>query len=125
MSRRSEGFSLVGMTAVHARVRTTGRFGQIVARLWDVAGGKQRIVDYGVFRLTPNQRGEIVFQLFGNGYRFRKGHRVKLELVGNSDPLFRASNRPFRVELSDVRASIPTRERPSKGLHVSRRTRLR
>ncbi|HKP89089.1 MAG TPA: alpha/beta fold hydrolase [Thermoleophilaceae bacterium] len=124
-TRRSEGFTQVGLPTVRARVRTTGRFGQIVARLWDVAGGKQRIVDFGVYRLTPNQKGEVVLQMQGNAYRFRKGHAVKLELVGSSDPLYRASNGQFKVELSDVHASIPTRERPSRGLHVSKRTKLR
>lgn len=125
MTRRSQGFSQVGLPTVRAKVKTTGRFGQIVARLWDVTGGEQRIVDFGVYRLTPNQRGEVVFQLLGNGYRFRKGHRVKLELVGRSPGLFRASNGQFKVELSDVHASIPTRERPSRALHISKRTKLR
>jgi hypothetical protein len=125
MTGKSRGFSLVGLPTVRARVKTTGRFGQLVARLWDVVGGKQRIVDFGVYRLTPNQKGDIVFQLQGNGYEFRKGHRVKLELVGSSDPLFRASNGEFRVRLSHVRASIPTRERPSRARHISKRTKLR
>jgi pimeloyl-ACP methyl ester carboxylesterase len=125
MTRKSPGFSQVGLPAVQATVKTTGRFGQIVARLWDVVGGKQRIVDFGVYRLTPNQTGDVAFELHGNGYRFRKGHRVKLELVGSSDPLFRASNGHFTVKLSDVRASIPTRERPSKARHISNRTKLR
>jgi hypothetical protein len=125
MTRKSRGFSLVGLTTVRARVKTTGRFGQLVARLWDVVGGKQRIVDFGVYRLTPNEKGDIVFQLYGNGYPFRKGHRVKLELVGGSDPLFRASNGQFTVKVSHVRASIPTRERPSKSRHISKATKLR
>jgi pimeloyl-ACP methyl ester carboxylesterase len=125
LTRRSRGFTMVGLPAVQATVKTTGRFGQIVARLWDVAGGKQRIVDYGVYRLTPNQKGRIALQLLGNAYPFPKGHRVKLELTGSSEPLFRASNGNFEVELTDVRASIPTRERPSEARWIAKRTRLR
>jgi hypothetical protein len=45
--------------------------------------------------------------------------------VGSSAPLFRASNGQFKVKLSDLRASIPTRERPSKSRHISKRPKLR
>lgn len=125
LTRRSRGLTMVGLPAVRATVKTSGRFGQIDARLWDIAGGKQRIVDYGVYRLTPNQKGRIAFQLFGNGYRFPKGHTVKLELTGSSSPLFRASNGTFAVKLSRVRASIPTRERPGRSRRIAKPTKLR
>ena len=40
------------------------------------------LVSRGVYRLLDNQSGEILFQLFGNGWRFRRGHVARLELVG-------------------------------------------
>jgi hypothetical protein len=125
LKRTSRGFTQLGLPTVRATVEATGRFGQIDARLWDMSGGKQRIVDFGVYRLTPDQQGKIVFQLFGNGYRFARGHTVKLELVGNSDPLFRASNGQFHVAISNVHATIPTRQRPSAALAVTKPTKLR
>ena len=125
LTRTSPGFTQIGLPAIHATVATTGQFGQIDARLWDVANGHQRLVDWGVYRLTPKQHGDIVFQLFGNAYRFRKGHRVKLELVGDSGPLLRPSNVNFDVTLSKIRATIPTRERPTGSAGISKQTSLR
>jgi predicted acyl esterase len=125
LQRKSTGFTQLGLPAVQATVKTTGSFGQIDARLWDVTGATQRLVDWGVYRLTPNQKGKIVFQLFGNAYRFAKGHHVKLELVGSSPPALRASNGSFKVTISKIGAAIPTRERPSRKLGIVGPTKLR
>ena len=38
----------------------------------------------GVYRLRDNQRGNLLFQLFGNGWRFARGHVAKLELLGTT-----------------------------------------
>jgi hypothetical protein len=74
-----------------------------------VRRGRQTLVSRGVYRLTDKQRGKIVFQLFGNGWRFRRGHVAKLELVGR-DPLFlRTSNFNFSVTLSKARVQLPGR----------------
>jgi predicted acyl esterase len=120
LRRRSRGFTELGMPLVRAKVRASGSAGQIDARLWDVSHGRQRLVDLGVYRVERRQRGKVEFQLFGNGYRFAKGHTVQLELVGRSPPLFRASNGEFRLRLSNVRASIPTREAPRRARAVAK-----
>jgi hypothetical protein len=53
----------------------------------------------------------VSFDLNGNGYRFAKGHRVKLELLGRDAPTYRAANRDFSVTLRNLTVTLPTRER--------------
>ena len=102
-------FTLLGMPTVEATVRTRGRGGFLAARLWDVHRGRMTLVSRGVYRLRDNQRGEVLFQLFGNGWKFRRGHVARLELVGR-DPLFlRTSNFRFSVRVSGIRVQLPGR----------------
>jgi hypothetical protein len=112
------GFTLMGLPTVRAQIDTTGNFGQLNARLWDVSPGpepRQRLISRGAYRLRNDQDGEVTFQLFGNGWCFEPGHTAKLELLGKDDPFLRASNpvppSPFQsVSVSDVRVSLPTAE---------------
>jgi predicted acyl esterase len=105
----SPRFTMMGLPTITANVVTTGAYGQIDARLWDVLpSGEERLVTRGVYRLTENQTGAIKFQLHGNGYEFAKGDTVKLELLGRDAPYYRASNFPFSVEVSNLSAVLPT-----------------
>ena len=111
--RRRGPYTLIGRPTVRATVRTTGPFGQLESRLWDVApNGLQTLVGRGEYRLTPNQRGTVLFQLRGSGWRFERGHTAKLELLGNDDPYLRASNGTFSVAVSRLTVELPVRERP-------------
>ncbi len=108
-ARFRKPFTLLGLPTVEAKIRTRGRGGFIAARLWDVHRGRQTLVSRGVYRLRDNQKGDILFQLFGNGWRFAKGHTAKLELVGR-DPLFlRTSNFRFAVGVRTLRVDLPGR----------------
>lgn len=102
-------FTMLGMPTVEARIRTRGRGGFLAARLWDVRRGRQVLVSRGVYRLRDNQRGAIVFQLFGNGWRFARGHTAKLELLGRDPQFLRTSDNRFSVTLSRTRVLIPGR----------------
>jgi pimeloyl-ACP methyl ester carboxylesterase len=127
LTAKSPGFTMLGLPTIQARVRTKGKYGQLDAVLWEVLDdGTQRVVDFGVFRLTKDQTGLITFQLHGNGYRFAKGSTVKLELRGRTPNLYRPSNGKFSVRLTDVFADLPTRDRPGskKGI-VQRLSHLR
>jgi len=105
----SSGFTLLGLPTVTANIKTTGSFGELVARLWDVLpDGQQRLVSRGVYRLEENQTGTVTFQLHGNGYEFAPGDTVKLQLLGRDAPYYRASNGVFSVEVSSLTASLPT-----------------
>jgi pimeloyl-ACP methyl ester carboxylesterase len=102
-------FTLLGMPTVQADIQTKGRGGLIAARLWDVHRGEQVLVSRGVYRLRDDQRGEILFQLFGNGWRFGRGHTAKLELLGRDPNFLRTSNFKFSYRLSDTRVDLPGR----------------
>jgi len=99
--------TMLGMPTVRARIVTKGRGGLIAARLWDVHAGRQTLVSRGVYRLRDNQRGRIIFQLFGNGWRFRKSHTARLELVGRDPNYLRTSNFRFSVRVNRLRVDLP------------------
>jgi predicted acyl esterase len=104
----SKGFTMLGLPTVTADVKTTGPYGEIDARLWDVLpSGEERLVTRGVYRLGEGQDGKIVFQLHGNGYEFAAGDTVKLELLGRDAPYYRASNGVFTVEVTNLSVSLP------------------
>jgi len=107
--RFGKPFTLLGMPTVESRIRTKGRGGFIAARLWDVHDGQQLLVSRGVYRLRDNQRGSIVFQLFGNGWKFLTGHTAKLELLGSDPNYLRTSNFKFSVRLSLTTVQLPGR----------------
>jgi predicted acyl esterase len=104
----SPGFTLMGLPTITATINTTGSFGELTARLWDVTGGNQRLITRGVYRLTDNQTGQVTFQLHGNGYEFPAGDTVKLELLGRDAPYYRASNGTFTVTISNLTVTLPT-----------------
>ena len=110
VARRKVGkpFTLLGLPTVRAQIRTKGRGGLIAAHLWDVSAGQQTLVARGIYRLEDNQKGKLVFQLFGNGWRFARGHTVKLELLGNDPDFVRTSNLDFSVKVSKLRVGLPT-----------------
>ena len=99
--------NMIGLPTVRANINTTGKFGQIDARLWDVSGGQQRLISRGVYSLKNNQSGRIAFQLHGNGWRFAKGDVAQLQLLGKDAPYYQGGTRPFTVKVSKVRVSLP------------------
>jgi fermentation-respiration switch protein FrsA (DUF1100 family) len=108
-SRMRRAITMLGLPTIRARIRTTGRGGMIAARLWDVFRGRQTLISRGVYRLTDNQKGRIVFQLFGNGWRFGRGHVAKLELLGGDPNFLRPSNNRFSVRIKGLTLELPTR----------------
>jgi predicted acyl esterase len=112
--------TMLGLPTVSASIRTRGSGGLLAARLWDVHGGNQTLISRGVYRLADDQRGPIAFQLFGNGWRFRRGHVVKLELLGADAGFLRTSNNAFSVRVSKLRVELPTPEQPRAVRHRRR-----
>ncbi|HEV2875365.1 MAG TPA: CocE/NonD family hydrolase C-terminal non-catalytic domain-containing protein, partial [Thermoleophilaceae bacterium] len=115
----SEGYTLLGLPTVRATIATTGAFGQLDSRLWDVSPeGRQRLISRGAYRLRDGQSGRVTFQLHGNGWCFAPGHRPKLELLGKDEPFLRPSNPPpgaFSVFVSDLDVELPiAEERPGE-----------
>lgn len=106
------GFTMLGQPTIEAQISTTGQYGQIDARLWDISPeGTQLLVDRGTYALEDNQSGLVAFQLHGNAYRFAKGHRVELQLVGRDAPYYQPSSSTFTVHVPRVQVTLPTLQR--------------
>jgi pimeloyl-ACP methyl ester carboxylesterase len=121
VSRRSPGVTLIGLPVITGRVTAKGANGQLDARVWDRnAKGAQRLITRGTYRLTPNQKGRFRFVLDGNGYRFAKGHRIVLELLGADAPTYGPSPNAFSAKVDRVQIALPVREKPSRAKGISR-----
>jgi len=104
-----KGFTMLGLPTISMRVFSTGQYGQIVARLWDLSPeGTQMLISRGVYALENGQAGELSFQLHGNGYRFAKGHTIQLELLGRDATYYQPGNVPFTVRASELTVELPT-----------------
>ena len=110
-SARRPGETLIGQPVITARVAVNGRYGQLDARVWDLnlKTGKQKLVDRGAYRLKDDQKGSFRFTLDGNGWRFAKGHRIVVELLGRDAPTYGASPTAFRATLTKVKVALPVR----------------
>jgi fermentation-respiration switch protein FrsA (DUF1100 family) len=122
VSLASPGVTLLGQPVVTGTITTKGANGQVDARLWDLnrSTGKQRLITRGAYRLTTNQKGRVRFTLDGNGWRFAKGHRIVLELLGRDAPTYGPSPNAFSATLRGVTVRLPVRERPSKRLGITK-----
>ena len=110
-STRTRGITLLGRPVITGRARVFGRYGQVIARLWDLdpRTNRQRLITRGAYRFLRNQRGRFRFVLDGNGWRFERGHRIVVELVGRDEPTYDAAPEPFRATLSRLRVALPAR----------------
>ena len=110
----SKGFTLLGAPKVSARIRARGDNGQVVARLWAISEAGHQLVSRGVYRLRDDQSGRLRLSMHPAGWRFAKGTRFRLELLGRDVPFVRASSTPFRVRISRLSLVLPTAEKPSR-----------
>jgi pimeloyl-ACP methyl ester carboxylesterase len=112
-SRRvKRGFTMLGQPTIEAQITTSGQYGQIDARLWDISPeGTQLLVDRGTYSLRANQSGLIALQLHGNAYHFPKGHKVELQLLGRDAPYYQPGSQPFAIRASRVQVTLPTLQR--------------
>lgn len=120
LQRTGGGFTLAGPTNVTVDI-TEGpeSFGQIDARLFDVADGQKRLVDYGTYRLRPHQKGKITFRLAGNVYRFLYKHTARLELTTRFSPWFLPEPSGFKVKLLFAGMGIPVRAKANPKLGIN------
>ena len=109
--RVRKAFTMIGRPVVTGRVNTKGRYGQIVARVWDYnpRTGEQLLITRGAYRLEDDEKGSFRFTLDGNGWRFAKGRRVVLELLGRDEPTYRRSAASFTATLTKVKVALPAR----------------
>lgn len=103
-------YTMLGQSKVAVAHTGTGEVTQLNARLYDVLpDGTQVLMDRGVHRLAT-LNGTTTLPLHGAGWRFPKGHRIRLELTQNDAPFVRASNQPSSLLISSMRIDIPVRE---------------
>ena len=103
-------FTMLGQSRVQVTHTGAGQGPQLNARMYDVlTHGTQVLMDRGVHRLT-DLNATTTLPLHGAGWRFPKGHRIRIELTQNDAPFVRASNQPSSLLISAVRVEIPVRE---------------
>ncbi len=107
---RQRAFMLIGAPTLRARLDVSGApptETQVAGRLWDVApDGTQNLVARGLYR--PRD-GRNRWWLHPAAWRFERGHKAVLELLGNDAPYARPSNDQFEIEVRRLRVALPTR----------------
>ncbi|NRQ35646.1 CocE/NonD family hydrolase [Nonomuraea sp. NN258] len=82
---------LVGPVSAGVHVRTDTGYADLFVRLCDVdPSGVSRNVTDGIVRLPAGETGVVRAQveLHPTGYRFRRGHRLRVQVAGGSFPRF-------------------------------------
>jgi predicted acyl esterase len=109
-------FTMLGLPTMRMHVATIGNYGQLDARVWDVApDGSETYVSRGTYALTDNQTGTITWQMWGGGHTFHKGDTIRVELLAQDVPLERPSPRPFALTVSDFTIELPSHDPPDGG----------
>ena len=104
----------VGIGHVEAPYVWTGAStGMLAARLFDVPpdGGREFLITRGVYRLENEPpAGVLRLPFYGNHWRLRPGHRLRLDLTQADTPTYRPSNVPSTLQFpSGVKLVLPTR----------------
>jgi len=114
----AQSTAVVGGLLIHAELHVTGRFPELIGRLWDLnpKTGYRQLIEAGDLRPSVDQvadttsrssgRQSVTFQLEPNLYTVPAGHILELELVGSTAPWFRASSGRFRITLTGLTATI-------------------
>jgi predicted acyl esterase len=111
VTTKAKGQTLIGQPVITGRAVVKGRYGQLDARVWDQdpKRGKAKLVDRGAYRLTDNFKGSFRFTLDGNGWKFSKGHKIVVELLGRDAPTYGPSPAAFSATLTKVMVALPVR----------------
>lgn len=80
---------VVGPVRARVSVRTSLEHADVFVRLCDVDpdGVSRNVVD-GIRRLTAHADGEVEVELFPTAYRFKAGHRLRVQVAGGAFPRF-------------------------------------
>ncbi len=109
-----EAATMIGLGRVTYRYKATTTDPaslQLNTRLYDVApDGRATLVDRGVRRLAAAE-GEVTYALHGQGWRFERGHAIRIEATQDDDPYVRRSTTPSSLEIARAELRLPVRER--------------
>ena len=106
-------FTMLGSTAISVTFAATGPVAQMDARLYDVKpNGNAILVDRGPRRLraTEASSGQATYELFGSGWRFPAGDKIRIELMQDDDPFLHFTETASSASLSKAVLRIPIRE---------------
>jgi pimeloyl-ACP methyl ester carboxylesterase len=118
---KGKGYTMIGSPLVQATIAISGQFPLLTGRLFDVApDGNQTLVARNVFRPADGATS-LLWQLNANAWRFAKGHRPRLQILGRDVPYMRASNGTFTINISNARITLPTHEKRGNGITKAKR----
>jgi predicted acyl esterase len=100
-------YTLAGLPRLRLRYRALGPHLQLNTRLWDRApDGTETLVTRGAHRADP-RANEAVTELFGNHWRFERGHSIVLEVVQADAPYLRPSTFPATATIDSAELALP------------------
>ena len=83
----------------------------LTARLFDVApDGTELLMTRGAYRLDTAGAGVLELPLYGNHWRLRPGHRIRMDLTQVDSPTYRLSSAPSTISFPSATLTLPTRE---------------
>jgi predicted acyl esterase len=99
----------MGLPRVEIAYTATAPDFELNSRLWDVArDGSRTLVTRGAYRGGPSLGPKTIrYELFGNAWRIRPGHRLELELLQDDSTFLRADNVPSTVTVEHVGVRLP------------------
>jgi predicted acyl esterase len=103
-------FTLVGMPRLDLAYEATGSDIELNSRLWDVApDGVQTLVTRAAYRVVAPESGEqnVAYQLYGNHWKFERGHELMLEVTGDDSTFFRRDNFPSVITVNSAKLTLP------------------
>jgi predicted acyl esterase len=106
-------FTLLGLPRLVLHFRSAASDLELDTRLWDLApDGTETLITRGAYRaLSPNPAGEVADQeLFGNAWRLRSGHSLRLEVTQVDAGYLRPDNFASAAVIDGARLELPGRE---------------
>ena len=103
---------MIGLPTVSLRLSSTGQYGQIAARLWDISPeGTQMLVSRGVYALDNGQAGELDLPAARQRLPLRQGPHRPARAARPRLALLPARQRPLHRPRRDVKVELPTLQR--------------
>ncbi|HYI44805.1 MAG TPA: CocE/NonD family hydrolase C-terminal non-catalytic domain-containing protein [Actinomycetota bacterium] len=107
----TEPFTMMGIPTWSMTYAANGTDYWVAARMFDIApNGDQTLVTRGVCRVNTGSNPDRLcdnFDLWGNGWRFEKDHRVMVEITQGDTPMFRRNNLPSSITIEKASLRIP------------------
>ena len=100
-------FTLLGEPGLQLSATVAGIDAEINSRLWDIApDGTATLVSRGAFRWTSGNM--VNYALQGNGWVFRAGHVIRIQVTQNDAPYLRLDNYQSAINYSFMQLTLPT-----------------